>query len=123
MTKNDIKLIVVAFLVAIILTVLLYWHLGSGSTATEASIIYENEEILRVDLTINKIYEVEAANGKVVIEVKDNQIRVTEENSPLHICSIQGWSQSKGKPIICLPNKLMIVIIEEDDNGPDDIVR
>lgn len=52
----------------------------------------------------------------VVIEINDQQqVRVESEESPRHICSLQGWIGTTGMPIICLPNNLMVVI--EEENG------
>lgn len=51
--------------------------------------------------------------GDVTIEVKNEQVRVEKEESPRHICSLQGWVGTTGLPIICAPNNLMIVIEEE----------
>lgn len=47
----------------------------------------------------------------VVIEINaNNQVRVAQEDSPLKICSLQGWVGTTGLPIICAPNHLMVLI-------------
>ena len=43
-----------------------------------------------------------------------------KENSPYHLCSIQGWVKDTGRPIICLPNEL-VVQIEANKTGEDDV--
>ena len=40
-------------------------------------------------------------------------IRVKKETSPLHICSKQGYSKSV--PIICLPNKIIIKLVNDNE--------
>jgi len=70
----------------------------------------------------NFIYTVTGNNGNVVIEYKNNKVRVIDEISPKHICQAQGWSSSPLTPLTCLPNN--VVIIVENNNGdsiPDDI--
>ena len=86
----------------------------------EVVVDYQNEEILRVDLNMDETYRVQATLGEVQIEVKDGAGRVEKENSPYHLCSIQGWVKDTGRPIICLPNEL-VVQIEANETGEDDV--
>lgn len=51
----------------------------------------------------------------VIIEINDSeQVRVESEESPRHICSLQGWVGTTGLPIICVPNNLLVVIEEAE---------
>lgn len=86
----------------------------------EVVVDYQNEEILRVDLNKDETYQVQASLGEVQIEVKDGAVRVEKETSPYHLCSIQGWIKDTGRPIICLPNEL-VVQIEANETGEDDV--
>lgn len=61
-----------------------------------------NQGIVRYE----NLYYIMGNLGIVVIEYKDNQIRVKEEISPYNICSRQGFSDKQ--PIICLPNYVTI---------------
>ena len=63
--------------------------------------------------------------GEVQIEIKDDAVRVEKENSPYHLCSIQGWVSDTGRPIICLPNELVVQIEakEATDNGVDTVIQ
>ncbi|HOO68250.1 MAG TPA: NusG domain II-containing protein [Bacilli bacterium] len=117
MNKSDKILIII---LVIILLVVFLLKIIFKTDSTYANVYYENNIIKTIDLTIDATYTVEGYNGDVVIEVLDNKIRVTEENSPLHICSKQGWV-SDGTPIICLPNKIIIKI--ENNSDLDTISR
>lgn len=110
MNKNDIKLVVIVLIVIILLFSLTLFR----KKANIANVYYENELILEIDLSINKIYEVDGYNGKVKIEVLNNQIRVVEENSPYHLCSKQGFVSKSGESIICLPNKIIIELPSDE---------
>ena len=57
--------------------------------------------------------------GEMIIEVKDNRVRVKKEESPMHYCSMQGWVDSAAKPIVCLPNGVVITIIGQDVSDND----
>lgn len=107
MNRNDIKLIIIVLVITIILFSLSLFQ-KKANIARKANVYHENDLILEIDLSINKTYEVAGDNGKVVIEVLNNQIRVVEENSPYHLCSKQGFISNSGQSIICLPNKIII---------------
>ena len=49
--------------------------------------------------------------GEMIIEIKDKRVRVKKEESPLHYCSMQGWVDSVAKPIVCLPNAVIVTIM------------
>lgn len=110
MNKNDIKLVVIVLIVIVLLFSLSVFR----KKANIANVYYENELILEIDLSINKTYEVDGYNGKVTIEVLNNQIRVVEENSPYHLCSKQGFVSKSGESIICLPNKIIIELPSDE---------
>ena len=104
MNRNDIKLIIIVLVITIILFSLSLFQ----KKASIANVYHENDLILEIDLSINKTYEVDGDNGKVVIEVLNKQIRVIAENSPYHLCSKQGFISNSGQSIVCLPNKIII---------------
>lgn len=109
MNKNDIKLIVI-----ILIIVFLFFIFKSNESANYAYIYYESNLILKVDLNINDTYTVKGFNGDVIIEVNNNKIRVNEENSSYNLCSKQGYISKPGESIICLPNKIIIELINEE---------
>lgn len=61
-----------------------------------------------VEIVLLGDYEINGIRQEVIIEIDFNQnrIRVAEEQSPLNICSKQGWSSAA--PLICLPNKVRV---------------
>lgn len=58
--------------------------------------------------------------GDMIIEIKDKKVRVKEESSPLHYCSLQGWEEYANRPIVCLPNGVIIII--EGNASDNDLV-
>ena len=83
-------------------------------------VIVDSSRIISVDLE-NKLYHVEGSNPYgVLIEYKNNKVRVIDEESPKHICQTQGWSNSPLSPITCLPNNIIIVIESKSDEDPPD---
>lgn len=91
----------------------------------EVVVNYKSEEILREDMRKDGTYVVKGTLGDVEIEVKDEAVRVEKENSPYHLCSIQGWVEDTGRPIICLPNEIVVQIEagEDTENGVDTVIQ
>ena len=94
MNKNDIKLIIAILIIITIFFIIYYLNFKKANLAY---VYYENNLILTIDLSIDDVFE-----------VLNNQIRVIEENSPRHLCSKQGFISNTGQSIICLPNKIII---------------
>ena len=113
MNKNDFKLILILVLISLIF--ITYFKVFNNEKSNEAQVYYENEVVLKIDLTKDSEYDVEGYNGNIHIVVKDNKIKVDEENSPKHLCSKQGFISSSNESIVCLPNKVVIKILSKDD--------
>ena len=79
-------------------------------------IVVDDKEILKIDLNTNKEYTVKGYLGDVVLEVKNKKIRVKEETSDKHICSKEGYIYTNNKSLVCMPNKIIVKIISEDND-------
>ena len=110
MNKNDIKLIIVILVIVGILILIINLNKKEGDTV---EVYYKDDLVLSADLSINNT--VEGLLGNVVIEVKDKKVRVVKENSPKNICSKEGYISDSTKPLICLPNKVVIKIVQSSD--------
>ncbi|MGL5548420.1 MAG: NusG domain II-containing protein [Culicoidibacterales bacterium] len=94
----------------------------------EAHVLVKSQLVLTIplsELTETTQYEVSGVNGPVIIEAQKNQVRVLQEFSPKHLCSIQGWVSSSLFPIVCLPNQTVIEIVAKGggNNDFDSVVR
>ena len=117
MNKFDITLCIILLLIGSIA-----YLLKPNDKGAEAIVYYENDIVLNIDLsdTTKREYTVNGYNGDVLIETVDGKVRVKEEISPKHLCSKQGYISKKGESIICLPNK---VVIEIENDDVDAVVR
>lgn len=107
MNKSDIKLVLVLLIVSIMGVVVFKLF---GKNGLSALVYHDGELIKTIDLSIDNKYVVNGDNGDVVIVVNDGKIKVDSENSPLHLCSRQGYISNTYESIICLPNKIVINI-------------
>lgn len=109
MNKKDFILIIT------ILTISLIFLLPNkiNSKTKKAIVYYDNEIIMQIPLDKKTTYTVEGYLGEVIIETDINKVRISKETSNYHLCSKQGYV-SNAIPLICLPNKVVVQIKEEN---------
>ena len=89
--------------------------LTAGPEAVRAEIRSDGELIATVDLRIDQEFTVTTPwGGGNVITVRSGAIAVTQANCPDHYCMHRGFCNSGGS-IVCLPNKLVISFVGEQD--------
>ena len=115
MNKSDLKLIgLIIIVIGVIFTALLVFK---NNNSKNALVYYENDLVLTIDLSLpgEQEYKVMGYNGEMIIKTKDNKIKVEEETSPLHLCSKQGWIENSYEVIVCLPNKVVVKIQDQEE--------
>lgn len=126
MNRADKIFIGIVLLCAVLFYIpLIYMDFQAEGKAKEIVVNYKNQEVLRIDAKKDGVYPVEGTLGTVDVEVKDEAVRVEKENSPYHLCSIQGWVKEVNRPIICLPNNIVVEMqtVDNDDQGLDTVVQ
>lgn len=123
MNKNDLKLIIIILAIAIIVFFMI--AIIDKESNKQALVYYDNNLVLVIDLTNKeeKEYIVEGYNGPVKIITNNGKIKVEEEDSPLHLCSKQGFIEKSYETIVCLPNKIIIKISSKEQNNLDTVLR
>ena len=67
-----------------------------------------------VNLNADQEFTVPCSGGFNTVTVKDGKIAVTEASCPDHYCMERGFCNS-GTPIVCLPNRLVIEFVGEQE--------
>ena len=111
--KNDIILVSIILLVAIISLVL--FNVLSKKDDLKAMIYYDETLVETIELSKLSdeitVYKVTGENGEVIIEAKHNAIRIVHANCDQSYCENVGFSSSTSQPIICVPNKIYIKLV------------
>lgn len=126
MNKADKIFIGIVIICALLLYVPLWWiNYQNQGKQKEVVVSYKDQEVLRESLAKDHTYQVKGTLGEVNIEVSDHKVRVEKETSPLHLCSIQGWVEDANRPIVCLPNNIVVQIVttEQDQDDVDTVVQ
>lgn len=99
----------------------------STSESTYTACIYQEGKLIEsIDLsTVTQSYQLtfEAEDGSYnTVEIRPGQIAVTEASCPDHICVNQGFIGNSMLPITCLPNKLVIQLVENSPGITPDAI-
>ena len=109
---NDIILITSMILICLICFIIMILFTNSHSEDLTAEIYYQNELIDKITLNNNelssKTYTFE--EDKIIIEYKNNAIRVKEASCPNQVCVNTGWTTNINKPIICMEIGFKIIL-------------
>ena len=116
----DIVLILVVLAIGI--GILLVTH-SSREQGAYVVVMVQNKEIARYSMTNNGVYDINANNDNNgdngnnanndytnKMEIKDGRVRMIEASCPNHLCIRQGWIRFEGQSIICLPNKVTVIV-------------
>lgn len=121
MNRADKIFISIVVTCSILFYVPLIWDAyRNKDNVKEVVVSFKDKEILREKIDIDHVYKVKGTLGPVTIEIKDSKVRVEKETSPNHLCSIQGWVSESNRPIVCLPNNIVVEI--KSSNSFDDEV-
>lgn len=91
-----------------------FWLLRPGEEATQAEVWSEGERKTTLLLSVDQTLTVESSLGTNVITVQGGKIAVTEADCPDHYCMDRGYC-SGGTQIVCLPNRLVIKFVGEQE--------
>lgn len=111
LNRYDKLLMIFILITSILLYASMEFFVRASTSGLKVAVVsYRNEEILRIDMSLDANYTVDGTLGEVLIEVLDQKIRIEKETSPYHLCSIQGWVEYANVPIVCLPNHIVVMI-------------
>lgn len=73
--------------------------------------------VLLEEIDLNQVREpysfsLEDGSGTNTVQVERGRIRIAEADCPDQVCVNRGWIGDGTVPIICLPHKLMIEIVD-----------
>ena len=115
--KSDFLILIVLFLTSILLCLIPYRNRG-----TRAQIILDQKIIAEIPLSQPEEAFTLTAAPEYQFTVSDGKISIIAAPCRNQLCVHSGAAGSVGQRIICLPNRLMIVIVGNDDKAIPDAV-
>ncbi len=88
--------------------------LSSRGGATAAEVYMDGELAERIDLRfVTAPYTLDLGDGNR-LEVERGRVRMVWADCPDQICVHQSWSSSPARPIVCLPNRVTVLLVGKD---------
>ncbi len=111
MKKIDLVIIAVVLAVSGILLFWLYYVNGDNGKFVEVEKDGKIVDVFNLDENLEKQYDFDGETNTLVI--KNGKASVTEANCPDGICVNHKSVNRSGESIICLPHKLVVIVIDE----------
>lgn len=89
-------------------------------TGTIAYIYQDGICIYSIDLstvTESKSFVITGEQGNNTILIEEGKICISEADCPDQVCVRSGWLTNSVAPIVCLPHKLVISLVSEDNTN------
>ncbi len=114
--KKSTKFLAACFSVAAIAAAAGIVYLNNQQEPKKYACIYEDGKLIhKIDLSmVTKAYTIEL-DGNIVF-VEKGQISVIEADCPDKLCIKQGAVSGGARPIVCLPNNVVIKLTDDESD-------
>lgn len=101
-------------IIFLVVTIFAFSGKSPGLAQNIAEIYHDGMLYRTLDLTKEATYNV---LDHMVVEVSEGSVRVIESDCPEKLCVKSGWISHPDIPIVCLPNKITIIIPSNGKKG------
>lgn len=114
--KKSTKVLALCFSAAAIAAAAGIIYLNTKDTGKKIACIYEDGTLVhKIDLTsVRNAYTIEL-DGNIIF-VENGQISVIEADCPDKLCIKQGAISNGARPIVCLPNNVVIKLTDDEED-------
>lgn len=119
--KNDVIFIVFLALFCVAVTVFVYR--GGAATGSYVTITVDGKEYGTYSLLEEQTISIGEGEHKNVIEIKGGKAYMITASCPDQLCVNQNAISYDKQSIICLPNKVVVTVISENQSDVDMIIR
>ena len=122
--KNDIILIAALLAIAFLLYQGMLYEQEKNTKDGIAVVTIDGKEYGRYPLTHDVMERINLPDGSYnILQIAEGKADVTEASCPDGICVRHRAVNKKGQSIVCLPNKLVVEIVNGGEADVDAIVR
>lgn len=117
--RNDLILIGCLLLIGIFSLLGVEWYKSETTKNGEAIVFVEGKEIGRYSLKQDDEILIEGFQGTNYLIIRDGKAWIEEAQCPDKICIHAGKISKNGETIVCLPNKVVVEIVNGTENEID----
>lgn len=111
------KIFCIIVLILVLACVVFFIFLNTGNDADKKAMIYVDGDLYGCYLLSDNIpdFVIETGYGYNKVSINNGKIGVTEADCPDKTCINMGFTDNSACPVICMPHRLEIVIIDSWD--------
>ena len=114
--------IIIAVLLAIAAGLYAGNRMMAGKAGSVFAVTVDGQIVLEKPLSTDAVYPIRQEDGSVnLIEVKNGAVSMREANCRDGLCMRQGATRSPAKNIVCLPHKLVVSVLREDNGRQEEL--
>ena len=103
----------VLLFIILAMAIALYSVFRPRKTGDRVTVTVRGERVAEFSLLEDGVHTLNG--GTNTLEIKNGRARMTEADCPDRICVKEGWVSRMGECITCLPNKLVVEVVKEND--------
>lgn len=111
--RNDI--ILICIVLGLIITSFILMFTLRKNNNLYVNIYKESNIVYSIPITDNRIIELDGYESHMIIEIKDESVRVKESGCHNQICVNVGFIKNFGETITCMPNLVYVKIGDKID--------
>lgn len=118
MKKNDYKLVAVVICAALLLFTAVTLRENGSKNVIEVKV----DGVVRGRYSLSENREIEL-NGTNHLVIQDGRADITDANCPDKVCVKQKPISKIGESLVCLPNKVIVTVVEGEENELDEVAN
>ena len=121
MKKNDIVLIAVLLVAAVLAAVCMrIWQMNNTKDTAKVVVTIDGQVYGSYPLSEDRTERIELPDGSYnILTISGGYADVTEASCPDQICVKHNHIRYSGESIVCLPNKVVVTVEGGEDNDID----
>lgn len=122
--KNDVILIVVLLVIAMLAYAGMKIYQGQSTKNAVVLVTIDGTEYGRYPLAVDATEKIELEDGAYnLLVINDEKADVAEASCPDGICVKHREIDKRGQSIVCLPNKVVVEILNGEESEIDFVVK
>lgn len=109
------------FLIILVVLILAFLWLFTAKAGDSAAIYVDGELYERVSLSKDNKIEVKSKYGENTVVIKDGKVSITNSDCPGKDCE-KGEISETSRSLVCLPNRLTVIIEGDKAKNETDVV-
>lgn len=114
--KNDILLILLVLAVA---AALLVYRAASRENGSSVEVTVDGALLMTLPLDKDASVVIGEGDHTNTLVIRDGEASVTAASCPDHVCVKRGAIRYDGETLVCLPNRMVVTVVNGEDSGMD----